>query len=182
MEDYAFILDYLPQGRIEEKSFKRTPLAIAIGENEFKLFELIPKPNVSLIIGERVYIGKDKDKRKKILHVKRRIAYDELTNAAKSELPYVLEDIIRHREPFFVKFFNEAGPITTRLHMLELLPGLGKKTMWAILEERKKGEFKSFEDLKNRVKLPHHPEKLIANRIVYELQHRYEKYKIFVAK
>ncbi len=182
MEDYAFILDYLPQGRMEEKSFKRTPLAIAIGESEFKLFELIPKANVSLIIGERVYIGREKDKRAKILHVKRRIAYDELTNAAKAELPYVLEDIIRHREEFFVKFFNEAGPITTRLHMLELLPGLGKKTMWAILEERKKGEFKSFEDLKNRVKLPHHPEKLIANRIVYELQHRHEKYKIFVAK
>ena len=175
-------MDYLPQGRLEEKSFKRTPLAIAIGEREFKLFELIPKPNVSMIIGERVYIGKDKEKRDKILHVKRRIAYDELTNAAKSELPYVLEDIIKYREAFFVKFFNEAGPITTRLHMLELLPGLGKKTMWAILEERKKGEFKSFEDLKNRVKLPHHPEKLIANRIVYELQHRYEKYKIFVAK
>lgn len=182
MEDYAYILDYLPQGRLEEKSFKRTPLAIAIGENEFKLFELIPKPNVSLIIGERVYIGKDKEKREKILHVKRRISYDELTNAAKSELPYVLEEIIKNREAFFVKFFNEAGPITTRLHMLELLPGLGKKTMWAILEERKKGEFRSFEDLKSRVKLPHHPEKLIANRIIYELQHRYEKYKIFVAR
>jgi len=153
-----------------------------VGESEFKLFELIPKYNVSLIIGERVYIGKDKNKRDKIQHVKRRIAYAELTNAAKSELPYVLEDIIKKREPDFVKFFNEAGPITTRLHMLELLPGLGKKTMWAILEERKKGPFKSFEDLKERVKLPHHPEKLIANRIVYELQNRYEKYKIFVAK
>ncbi len=182
MEDYAYILDYLPQGRIEEKSFKRTPLAIAVGESEFKLFELIPKYNVSLIIGERVYIGKDKEKRDKIMHVKRRIAYDELTHAAKAELPFVIEDIIRKREPDFIKFFNEAGPITTRLHMLELLPGLGKKTMWAILEERKKGEFQSFEDLKNRVKLPHHPEKLIANRIVYELQHRHEKYKIFVAK
>ncbi len=182
MEDYAYILDYLPHGRPDEKSFRRTPLAIAIGEREFKLFELIPKPNVSLVIGERVYIGKDKEKRDKILHVKRRIAFRELTHAAQAELPYVLEEIIKKREADFIKFFNEAHPITTRLHMLELLPGVGKKTMWAILEERKKGPFKDFEDLKNRVKLPHHPEKLIANRILYELQHRYEKYKIFVAR
>jgi len=182
LEDYAYIIDYLPQGRPDEKSFKRTPLAIAVGENEFKLFELIPKPKVSLIIGERVYIGKDTEKREKIEHVKRRIAYDELTPAAKSELPYTLEEIVKKREDFFIKFFNEAHPITTRLHMLELLPGLGKKTMWAILEERKKGPFKDFEDLKNRVKLPHHPVKLIVNRILYELQHRHEKYKIFVAK
>ncbi|MCD6370761.1 MAG: DUF655 domain-containing protein [Thermoplasmata archaeon] len=182
MEDYAYILDYLPQGRLEEKSFRRVPLAIAVGEKEFKLFELIPKPNVSLIIGERIYIGKDLEKREKIEHVKRRIAYNELTNAAKSELPYVLEEIVKRREEDFVRFFNEARPITTRLHMLELLPGLGKKTMWAILEERKKGPFKSFEDLRNRVKLTHHPVKLIVNRILYELQHRYEKYKIFVAR
>ncbi len=182
MEDYAYILDYLPQGRLSEKSFRRIPLAIAVGENEFKLFELIPKTNISLIIGERVYIGKDLNLREKIQHVKRRIAYTELTNAARAELPYVLEEIIKKREDYFVKFFNEATPITTRLHMLELLPGLGKKTMWAILEERKKGKFENFEDLKNRVKLPHHPVKLIANRIIYELQHRYEKYKIFVAK
>lgn len=182
MEDYAYILDYLPQGRPDEKSFKRTPLAIAVGENEFKLFELIPKPNVSIIIGERVYIGKDLAKREKIEHVKRRIAYNELTHAAQSELPYVLEDIVKKREDFFIKFFNEAHPITTRLHMLELLPGLGKKTMWAILEERKKGPFKDFEDLRNRVKLTHHPVKLIVNRIIYELQHRHEKYKIFVAR
>lgn len=182
MEDYAYILDFLPQGRMEEKSFKRVPLAIAVGENEFKLFELIPKPNVSLIIGERVYIGRDLEMREKIEHVKRRIAYDELTNAAKSELPYVLGDIVKKREADFVKFFNEAHPITTRLHMLELLPGLGKKTMWAILEERKKGPFTSFDDIKNRVKLTHNPVKLIVNRILYELQHRYEKYKIFVAR
>ncbi len=182
MEDYAYILDYLPQGRPEEKSFKRTPIAIAVGEREFKLFELIPKSNVSLIIGERVYIGKDKEKRDKIEHVKRRIAYKELTNAAKSELPFVLEEIVKKREEDFIKFFNEAGPITTRLHMLELLPGLGKKTMWAIIEERKKGPFKDFEDLRSRVKLTHHPVKLIVNRIIYELQNRYEKYKIFVAK
>ncbi len=182
MEDFAYILDYLPQGRADEKSFKRTPLALAVGETEFKLFELIPKINVTLTIGERVYIGKDLDKRVKIEHVKRRITYDELTNAAQSELPYVLEEIVKKNEQRFVEFFNKASPITTRFHMLELLPGLGKKTMWSIIEEREKGPFKSFQDLVERVKLVHRPEKLIVNRILEELKNRDIKYKIFVAK
>jgi len=136
MEDYAYIIDYLPQGRSDDKSFKRVPLALAIGETEFKLFELIPKINITLTIGERVYIGKELDKRTKIEHVKRRITYEELTHAAQNELPYVLEDIVKKQEKKFVDFFNNASPITTRLHMLELLPGLGKKTMWSIIEEK----------------------------------------------
>lgn len=182
MEDYAYVIDYLPQGRPDDKSFKRVPLALAIGETEFKLFELIPKINITLSIGERVYIGKDLDKRTKIEHVKRRITYDELTHAAQNELPYILEDIVRKQEHRFVEFFNNASPITTRLHMLELLPGLGKKTMWAILDERKKGPFTSFQNLVERVKLTHPPEKLIVGRIIEELQNRDIKYKIFVAK
>ena len=39
------------------------------------------------------------------------------------------------------------------MHMLELLPGVGKKHMWEIIEARKDKPFESFEDIKNRVKL-----------------------------
>lgn len=182
MEDYAYIIDYLPQGRPDDKSFKRVPIALAVGETEFKLFELIPKINTLITIGERIYIGKDLEKRTKIEHVKRRITYEELTHAARNELPYVLEEIVKKQEKRFIDFFNNASPITTRLHMLELLPGLGKKTMWSIIEERKKGPFKSFQDIMERVKLPRPPEKLIVARIIEELQDRDIKYKIFVAK
>ena len=88
-------------------------------------------------------------------------------------------DIVKNNEERFVKFFNEAPPITTRFHSLELLPGLGKKTMLEILEERKKEPFKSFEDIKNRVKTIHSPEKLIAKRILEELENPNEKYRLF---
>ena len=182
MEDYAYVLDYLPQGRPDEKSFRRQPLVLAVGESEFKLFELIPKPNVIIVIGERVYIGKDSSKRDKIEHVKRRITYNELTHAAQSELPYILEDIVKKYEDKFVKFFNEAEAVTPRLHLLELLPGVGKKTLWAIIDERRKAPFKSFEDIKARVKGIHSPEKLIVGRILHEIKHRDEKYKVFVAR
>lgn len=182
MEDYAYILDFLPQGRPESKRIRRQPLALAIGESEFKLFELVPKPGVTLSVGERVYIGKELDKRDKIKQVKRRIAYRELTHVAQSELPYIVLQIVRNNEKKFVDFFNNAMPITTRLHMLELLPGLGKKSMWEILEARKERPFESFEDIEKRTQHVHHPDKLIAKRIEYELQNPREKYKLFVAK
>lgn len=180
MEDYAYILDYLPRGH--HARFKKEPIACALGEDEFKLFELIPKENVTLTMGDRVYIGKEIEKREVILHVKRRINYKELTNAAQNELPFVILQIVKAKEEKFLKLFNEAQAITTRYHMLELLPGLGKKTMWSILEERKKAPFESFKELGERIATLHNPEKLIAKRIEMELSNPEEKYHLFVAK
>ena len=182
MEDYAYILDYLPQGHQVPRRFKREPLAIALGDTEFKLLELIPKPQVPLQIGDRVYIGKDLEKRNEILHVKRRISHTDLTAASQSELPFIVEEIVKKDEVRFVKFFNEAQSISTRFHMLELIPGLGKKTMWSIIEERKKAPFKSYEDLAERVTTIHQPEKLICKRIDLELSDTSQKYRLFVVK
>lgn len=182
MEDHAHILDYLPHGRADKRGFKREPVSYAIGENEFKLFELTPKDNVGLTVGDRVYIGKDVDQRHEILHVKRRVRYEDLTNAAQSELPFVILQLVKTGETDFVRFYNEARAITTRFHMLELLPGLGKKSMWSIIEERKKKPFVSFSDIEDRVSSVHHPDKLIAKRIELELAEAEQKYHIFVAK
>jgi putative nucleotide binding protein len=182
MEDYARILDYLPQGLPDEKMFHREPVAYALGEDQFKLFELVPKQDVNLAPGDRVYIGKDMDLRQEILHVKKRISFNELTNASQSELQYVIMQIIKAHESRFVQFFNESQAITTRFHMLELLPGLGKKTMWSIIEERKKGPFKDFADISKRVPLAHQIEKLVAKRIEEELANPDEKYRLFVAR
>src|SRR5438128_1380780 len=182
MEDYARILDFLPQGHPDQSKFHREPLAYALGVDEFKLFELVPKEGVSLSVGQRVYIGKEVDMRAEVLHVKRRVGYEELTTAAQKELPFVIAETVKEKEDKFVDFFNRAQAITTRFHMLELLPGLGKKTMWAILEEHKKGPFKSFQDLDQRVPSVHHPEKLIAKRIEMEISDPTQKYRLFVAR
>jgi len=182
LEDYAYILDYLPHGRSDQRGFRREPVAYAVGDMEFKLFELTPKDNINLAIGERVYIGKDIKLRDAILHVKRRVRYEDLTNASHSELPFVIQEIVVAREKDFVKFFNDARAITTRFHMLELLPGLGKKSMWTVIEERKKKPFESFDDIEERVSSLHKPEKLIAKRIESELAEAEQKYHIFVAK
>ena len=79
----------------------------------------------------------------------------------------------------FVDFFNKAQPLTTRMHQIELLPGLGKKHMWQIIEERKDKPFESFNDIKARVKLMPDPEKIIFKRIIAEMGGE-EKYMLFV--
>ena len=181
LEDYAYVLDFLPYGHPDDKRpiHRREPLAQVVGEKYFTLLEVSLKKGSSPLVMDRLYIGKGE---RDVVHkIKKKLRYDDLTPAAKSELPYVLEYVVKQNEQKFVEFFNRAESITTRLHQLELLPGVGKKTMWAIIDERKKEPFKSFEDISNRVKGLQKPEKLIVNRIIYELQNPNTKYKLFTA-
>ena len=180
MEEYAHILDYLAQGLPTGGFAKREPLCYAVGEEEFKLFEIIPKANASFNLGDRVYIGKEASLRTQVDHIKRRVGFDELTSAAKAELEFVILEIVMKDQSRFIRFYNEAEAISLRKHMLEELPGLGKKTLISILDERKKGAFRDFHDLGARVPLLKGPEKLIVRRIVLELSDNALKHYIFI--
>ncbi|MFA5452033.1 MAG: DUF655 domain-containing protein [Candidatus Methanomethylophilaceae archaeon] len=182
MEEYAFVLDYLPQGLPSNNYSKRDPVCYAIGEEEFKLFELVPKPNAQIMIDDRVYIGKDPALRTQVDHVKRRIGYEELTNTANGELEFIITQIVTNNQARFVKFYNEAGPISIKKHLLEELPGLGKKTMQEILKERDKGKFVSFNDLATRVPLLKGPEKLIVSRIILEISDPERRRYLFISR
>ncbi|MHC1576625.1 MAG: DUF655 domain-containing protein, partial [Methanosarcinaceae archaeon] len=178
-EEYAWIIDYLPYGNPTDNrpGYQKKPLVQAMGDTHFVLMELVPKLNANPQIHSRVYIG-DGD-RDEIDHVKHRIHYNDLSHGAQLELPFVIEECVKQLEGTFVKFFNDAHSITSRQHMLELLPGIGKKLMWAIIEEKKKGDFKDFQDLHDRVGGVHTPEKVLANRIMEELKDDNIKYRLF---
>ncbi|MHA1380355.1 MAG: DUF655 domain-containing protein [Candidatus Helarchaeota archaeon] len=180
-EEFAVVLDFLARGKQKPGDkvplYAKEPIVQAVGETYFTLLELIPYKNASFSPRERIYIGKG-DKRKKIDHVKKRILFNELTASAKFELIPVIEKIIDNDEHRFLNFYNKAKPITTRMHQLELLPGVGKKLMWNIINEIKKGPFKDFEDLKNRVRIID-PKKLIVKRIITEIEYENEKHRIF---
>jgi putative nucleotide binding protein len=178
MEDYVYILDYLPQGRPDAPPSRREPTLLGIGETQFTLFELVPKPGASFTIGDKAYIGKDVAQRGLVQKIRGRVTYQELTPAAHGELPYVIEDIVRSNPMRFVKFFNDAPAISVRYHALELLPGIGKKSVEHLVAERKK-PFESIEDLDARGKVAN-PMKVIIGRILHELQDPTEKYHIFV--
>ena len=66
-----------------------------------------------------------------------------------------------------------------RMHQLELLPGMGKKHMWEVIEARKEKPFENFEDLKNRVKLLPNPKQVVIKRILLEMEGK-DKHRIFV--
>src|SRR2546423_13088969 len=106
MEDYARILDYLPQGHPDQSKFHREPLAYALGVDEFKLFELVPRDGANLSIGQRVYIGKEVEMRTEILHVKRRGGYEEVTPPAQKELAFRVQEIGKEEEKKVDGFFK----------------------------------------------------------------------------
>lgn len=177
-EEYAVVLDFLPNGHPRDKrpSHRKSAIAQVIGKTRFALLEVVPKPDVHLNIGDEVYIGEGK--RDKVHHIEGRISLDRLTNTAQGELSHVVERLVEENEPRYVEFFNKAQPLSTRMHSLELLPGLGKKHMWEVVEERRDGDFESFEQLKKRVKLLPEPKKLVIRRVMAELSGN-EKHRLF---
>ena len=157
----------------------KTPIVQSIGKEHFVLLELVPKKGIHLQPHEEVYIGEGK--RDKIHHIYGKIDYERLTQTAKEELNFIVEELVKKHEQKFIEFFNKAGPINTRRHQLELLPGIGKKHMSEIIERRDEQEFKDFKDIKERVKLMPDPEKTVAKRILIELKGE-DRYNLFTGQ
>jgi putative nucleotide binding protein len=175
-EEYAYVLDYLPHGRPSARpSYRAGALVQVVGEEFFTLLEAIVREGLIIKPYERVYVGKES--RGEITYIIGRIGYDELTSSAKLELPITVEKIVLNREPWFINFFNTARAITPRMHALELIPGIGKKYMWQIINERERHPFENFDDLQKRADIPS-PAKLIAKRILEELSGE-SKYRLF---
>jgi putative nucleotide binding protein len=176
-EDYAYVLDYLPHGRpgMPRTSRSATGILQLVGESYFTLLEASPQKDAEYNIRDRIYVGKGD--RAKVDHILSRIKYDDLTSAAKAELPTVIEQIVLDNEERFIEFINTSPPLTPRMHSLELLPGIGKRLMYQIIELRERVPFENFEDIKERINLSD-PVKLIIRRVLKELSED-EKYNIF---
>lgn len=176
-EEYAYLLDELLHGRpgAPRTAYHGRGIIQIVGETYFTLLEAAPRKDVAFTIRERIYVGKEG--RTKVSHILGRVTYGELTSAAKAELPAVVETIIRSDEGRFIDFFNSSQPVTPRMHSMELIPGIGKRLMWQILDQRERQPFSGFEDLQSRVNLTD-PVRLLARRVLKELSED-EKYQLF---
>ena len=172
-EEYAIVLEYLANGYPLEK--KMMPIVQAVGEINLTLLELVPRRGISLEIGERVYIGEGK--REKIYYILGRLRREKLTEPAKEQLKEHIKEVVKDKR--FIEFFNKAEAINKRIHQIELIPGFGKRNTQEIIEKRKEKEFKSFEDMKNRIPNLPDPEKAIEKRIFQEIT-GFERYNLFV--
>ena len=178
MEEYVYVLDVLTEGRPDSKRrFRREPVVYGLGVEEFKIFDMKPVPGVAINIGDRCFIGKETEERTQIDHVRARVNYSELTHTAQAELGFVLDEIVRDNEEKFIQFYNHAGPISRRYHSLELIPGLGKKTMNLIVQNR---PYTGFREMEEKIPNFRNPEKYISQRIENEIKETDQKYRLFV--
>ncbi|MFB6490460.1 MAG: DUF655 domain-containing protein [Thermoproteus sp. AZ2] len=183
-EEYAYVLDVIPPelatyrlpARVRRDFPRDSTYAHLVGEEHFTLLEVTLKPGAKVEVGERVYVGAGQ--RDKVDKIVRRIKYDELQPPAREALPQIVRAIVLANEKKFVDWFNRAGPLTLKMHSLELLEGIGKKKAQEILAERRKKPFESFEDVKKRVEID--PVELIVNRILAEIQGK-DPYYLFAA-
>ena len=178
----AVVLDHLPHGRADDDRprHRKSPLAYALGERDFRLFELTLVDDADVSIGDRVVIGPTG--RREAVDGFKQVTYDDLSNTAVGELEYAVEAIVEADEQRFVDFYNDAQPITLRLHQLNLLPGIGKKLRNNVLDQRKRGPFESFEEVEDRVSGLHRPKEVLVERIMEELRDDDLKYKTFVGR
>ena len=176
----AIVLDYLPHGRTDDDrpGYQKPPIAFALGIAEFRLYELTLADDAEVRIGDRVSVDPPGEEIESAAEVE----YDDLSGGAQSEVEYAVEDVIEEEEGRFVDFYNEAQPITLRLHQLNLLPGIGKKLRNAILDERNRSPFESFEEIDERVTGLHDPKGVLADRILEELREEELKYRLFAKR
>lgn len=189
--DTAIVLDVLPSGspfslspEVDSQMRRRgirpvrggyltMPLVFSLAKNKLFLSVVVMSTETPIKVGEEVDLTN-----KELVSAWARINHGSLSSAAKSELEDVISTLIISEEARFIDFFNRAPPITTRLHSLELIPGIGKKHMWEIIEQRRK-PFESLAELKERVPLIPDPKRGLKERILKELQEE-EKYYLFV--
>jgi putative nucleotide binding protein len=174
----AVVLDYFPHGRAgdDRPQYQKPALVYALGVEEFRVFEVTLEEDVSLTITDRF----DAHPSNELVADRREIDYEDLSGAAQSELEHAIRDVVESDEQRFVDFYNDAQPITLRLHQLNLLPGIGKKLRNNILEERKRKPFESFDGLEDRVSGLHDPKEVLVERVLEELREDDLKYRTFV--
>jgi putative nucleotide binding protein len=176
-QETAVVLDFLAHGRTDDDrpQYQKEPLAYVIDTETFFLYELIVEDDSGISIGDSLDIDEMDD-----IVRRNRIEYEDLPGGASSELDYAIEEIVEDNEQHFVDYYNNAQPITLRLHQLNLLPGIGEKLRNDILDERKRKPFEDFEDVEDRIDGLHDPKEVLVERIFEELKEDDLKYQLFV--
>ena len=165
-EEYAYVLDFKSRSKSTTVRGRTGIIVIAIGEERLTLLEILGIENSIFDIGERIYIGKEG--RTKVQSVLGKMVPNKISESIKNEVPIIIESIVTKNEKKFVDYINNAQPLTPRIHALELIPGIGKTYLNAIIKEREKGPFESFNDIEKRVGLKE-PIKHLSQRVIEEI-------------
>ena len=175
-----YILDILQHGGVDKAGHQWSPIAQIVEGSKFQLYEVVL--NKSRItdrkLQEKIIVNENQDIYERI---QRKITFLDLTPTSSSTLDLVIGQYVNEHENRFIEFINKSGPITIKRHSLEILPGIGKKLMWEIINSREKPPFKSFEDLHTRVP-GFKPIETFTKRIVDEIRDDELKHYLFVKR
>jgi len=174
----AIILDFYPQGRSfsRKRSEDFNPLAVAITSSWFQLFNVILAPGTIFAVNDHFMLS---TKNRRIIRFKK-IRFNELSSSTLETLPEIIDKMVKNHESRYISFLNQAHPLTTQMHQLQLLYGIGNKRMWTILEARRNSHFSSFKDFSEKTGISD-PISLFSNRILLELEES-QKYHLFTKK
>jgi putative nucleotide binding protein len=169
------VLDLLPRGYTDDERgrYERSPVAFAVGVEDFALYELRLVDDADVSIDDRIDLDHD------AIEEANEVDHAGISGGAQSELEYVVAEIVERDAERFLEFYEEAGPVTLRRHQLDLLPGVGETIRDGILDARKRGGFDSFADLEERVDGLHDPEGTVVERILAEIRDEDLKYHLF---
>ena len=168
--------DFLPPNNRRGSYNRQYPTLVVIGRDYYSILKLYLKMASSAAVGDEIDIDSIPT-----LLIKRLPANEwslDLRKRIEENLILICNSDINQLK--FVDFFNNAKPITTKLHQLRLLSGIGPKKMWQIIDMRKKGPFLSYDDIEERTGL-NNPLMLIVGRILEELETE-QKYPLFTKK
>jgi hypothetical protein len=105
-EEHAVVLDFLAHGRSDGgHGYGDGPLAYAVSTDRFTLYELNLSPDADISILDRVRIRPDFEDG---IERGREVDYEDLSDGARSELDYVIEDVVDENEQRFVDFYNDG--------------------------------------------------------------------------
>ena len=174
----SIVIDFYPYGKSlsRRRSEDYNPLAVVVTVDWFQFFDVILNKKSKYSLNDLLELTPTNRKILRTNHLE----YQQLSNSALEVLPKVIVNIISTYESRFIKFLNQAHPLTTQMHQLQLLPGIGQKRLWLILEARKKGNFSTFSDFTSRTGISD-PMSLFLNRILEELKGS-QKYSLFTKK
>src|SRR3989344_8321512 len=175
-DEFLIVLDFLSKGKPGDR--RAEPVTQGVGEKYFSLLEVVVKEGVAVKVKDRLYIGEGK--RDQVKYIRSKISFSDLTSYAKDVLEEVVNEAVAKDEKRFVDFFNKSIALTTRMHSLELLPGVGKKHLWSIIAERKKKPFETFDEIRQRITMVGDPRRMIIRRIMDELQEK-DRHQLFVS-
>ena len=165
-EENAYVLDFDTRGKSQTVRGRDGIILTAIGEQRLTLLEVLGVVDSNFEIGEKIYIGKDG--RTKVQSVLGKLDYTKISSNAQTELPNIIEKIVKINEEYFVNYLNNAQPITPRKHSLELIPGIGKTYLKIMLDQISRKKFTDYKDLEYRAGLKE-PVRHLSKRIMEEI-------------